>query len=549
MSSGTLYLGENAVSPSVASALVKYSAGENIKISNSLEISAKDTTYSAGTNITIDTDNKIHAKEYKSGKDIEIAEDGTINSTALTLPDPAGKELAVLVTDGVNASWEKQATFNLLDRKESNYILDDIRWLRADTFSWQSGDLYPTVYEHLVEDFEAAEGEKWYAFETYGGTPEVPTPDGGTTYTSVLWSKTNSPAVGDTVYYSSWEGRIPVDTIASMDSDFITLTGGIQLYTSRFEEYICANLDIIGGVHIWYWKSPDGHKIINPYHIMKYDVTNEYGSKIQSEHLEKLFQTTGGADYFILDKNNKRFKLPRQNKRKITHAYKQGSNWYNLYSDGWVEQGGVSNGLGAVITLPVAMRDTNYTLVCSGVYSSRTNTSGSSWSGVSGYRTSTTTITLGHTSGFATMGWQVSGYAAQETIGSLNKVFEYYYVGEYQKTSLEQIAGISTEQFNAKVDTGHEVVAFQRPTPDNNYTWYRKYADGWVEQGGNDYSGSGTKTITLPITMKSADYTILTTTESDTSTHNVSITNRTTTSFVAVKSNTSCFWQVSGMAA
>ena len=30
------------------------------------------------------------------------------------------------------------------------------------------------------------------------------------------------------------------------------------------------------------------------------------------------------------------------------------------------------------------------------------------------------------------------------------------------------------------------VVEFQLPTEENNYTWYRKYASGWVEQGGNN---------------------------------------------------------------
>jgi hypothetical protein len=86
--------------------------------------------------------------------------------------------------------------------------------------------------------------------------------------------------------------------------------------------------------------------------------------------------------------------------------------WYRKWSDGWVEQGGVSNGLNAVATLPIAMADINYTLVCSGVYASRTNTGGANWSAVSGDRTSTTTITLGQAAGFATMGWQVSGMAA-----------------------------------------------------------------------------------------------------------------------------------------
>jgi hypothetical protein len=92
------------------------------------------------------------------------------------------------------------------------------------------------------------------------------------------------------------------------------------------------------------------------------------------------------------------------------------------------------------------------------------------------------------------------------------------------------------------------LIAVQRPTADNNYTWYRKYSDGWVEQGGIDNTGAGTKTITFPIVMKDANYTILTTTESSTATHNATVNNRTTTSFTASKSNTACFWQVSGMA-
>ena len=37
-----------------------------------------------------------------------------------------------------------------------------------------------------------------------------------------------------------------------------------------------------------------------------------------------------------------------------------------------------------------------------------------------------------------------------------------------------------------KVSTGHEVIDFQEPTSANNYTWYRKYKSGWVEQGGKN---------------------------------------------------------------
>lgn len=33
-----------------------------------------------------------------------------------------------------------------------DHIVNDISWLRSDTFAWQSGDVYTAVYEHLVND-------------------------------------------------------------------------------------------------------------------------------------------------------------------------------------------------------------------------------------------------------------------------------------------------------------------------------------------------------------------------------------------------------------
>ena len=52
--------------------------------------------------------------------------------------------------------------------------------------------------------------------------------------------------------------------------------------------------------------------------------------------------------------------------------------------------------------------------------------------------------------------------------------------------------GQITEALNDKMDRdAHNVqspsavvVDKQDPSSSNNYTWYRKYSDGWVEQGG-----------------------------------------------------------------
>ncbi|MBQ6735867.1 MAG: hypothetical protein IJQ90_00050 [Alphaproteobacteria bacterium] len=53
------------------------------------------------------------------------------------------------------------------------------------------------------------------------------------------------------------------------------------------------------------------------------------------------------------------------------------------------------------------------------------------------------------------------------------------------------------------------VVESQLPTANNNYTWYRKYKSGWVEQGGLTESSAGAtrKNITFPVPMADANYT------------------------------------------
>lgn len=108
---------------------------------------------------------------------------------------------------------------------------------------------------------------------------------------------------------------------------------------------------------------------------------------------------------------------------------------------------------------------------------------------------------------------------------------------------------------------GHEVpvlIAVQRPTAENGYTWYRKYSDGWVEQGGYYYKGSsvaGNNTITLPVEMADTNYTVLSLIQF-TAPGNAYVEvevypSRTTTSFVlgVPSADYGYNWEVKGMAA
>lgn len=129
-------------------------------------------------------------------------------------------------------------------------------------------------------------------------------------------------------------------------------------------------------------------------------------------------------------------------------------------------------------------------------------------------------------------------------------------------TDMAQLA----EDLNDKVDKGHEVIAFQAPNAGNNYTWYRKYADDWVEQGGYiaaDTTGN-VKSIALPIEMLDGNYQTsktLSRCASTTSGFNWGYfgdkssgapLNTSTTAYFSVPSTSYCigaWWQVSGMSA
>ena len=84
-------------------------AGSNITITGNT-ISAIDTTYTAGENITI--------------------ENGVISATG----------------GGGNGGN------SLLDFKWLDYELNDMSWVRADTFSWLDSDVYQVAYQHLASD-------------------------------------------------------------------------------------------------------------------------------------------------------------------------------------------------------------------------------------------------------------------------------------------------------------------------------------------------------------------------------------------------------------
>lgn len=108
--------------------------------------------------------------------------------------------------------------------------------------------------------------------------------------------------------------------------------------------------------------------------------------------------------------------------------------------------------------------------------------------------------------------------------------------------------GIST--FNLPASNERFVVEEQYPSASNNYTWYRLYNDGWVEQGGN-YTATSPIVVILMVEMANTEYAIMTSSHTGRS---GGVYSKTTTGFSipncpGLTTDQAGSWQVSGMAA
>ena len=126
------------------------------------------------------------------------------------------------------------------------------------------------------------------------------------------------------------------------------------------------------------------------------------------------------------------------------------------------------------------------------------------------------------------------------------------------------VAQVGTVVAQVGALNAHRLIDFQIPTAENGYTWYRKYSDGWVEQGGFAskiaWTGQGGgKTITLPIVMSDSNYTVSATIGKNNTSWNypgcrgfAESTTKITLGIATLGNNQGTvekvYWQVSGMA-
>ena len=260
-------------------------------------------------------------------------------------------------------------------------------------------------------------------------------------------------------------------------------------------------------------------------------LVTDYPDLFTSEaNWQSSVSTYGVCGKFVYDSVGKTVRLPKYSNDHgaLIKSYSSGADWYRIYSDGWCEQGGhythnnvegtvtttlLKNFINTAYNLQITKElgsstavDTNYQYISSYVANSKTTSS---------FQVRMTTAN--RLNGYD---WQACGYTDISDLQQ-SPIYEYIVVATYPKTQIEvDIDEIATD-LNGKADTDLSnvlsnidyVVESQFPTADNNYTWYRKYKSGWVEQGGiwtgslSASNGNDARTnVALPIEMKDINY-------------------------------------------
>lgn len=141
---------------------------------------------SSNNEVTLSTDNLVHKtgdetiegyKTFSNNVSVEgsltVNGDATLNGTSRAQTPPQGtSDTQIATTEFVSNFPFKGYTPPLLSMQQSTVKLNDIQWLRSDTFSWQDGTLYEAAYNKLVEEYNSNDKTAFLNVDTIG-TPNI----------------------------------------------------------------------------------------------------------------------------------------------------------------------------------------------------------------------------------------------------------------------------------------------------------------------------------------------------------------------------------------
>lgn len=392
----------------------------------------------------------------------------TTQDVGLVKPD--GTTLTVDSSGTLYATQQNFYTPPLLFCTWFDHIVNQVSWLRADTFSWQDGGVYSAVYSHLIQDLAGLK-VNGYAWED--------------TQNNVVryYTLSDTPSVGDDIYIQKITYTqvgismiFSADVITQINSD-TEIVGFFHTYTRTSN--LDANNLVIDQQTTNYlpFIAKDGHRIF----LSDTTIDASYDGAYLAQ---QLYDASGISWNFVLDLENQRFKLPRT----------------KFGFTGLRDSVGKSVDAG----LPNIKNDSIIYNAAGG----GTTISSGPLTYVSNAITSAagTGIKYGGVIFDASLANSVYGNA--DTVQPpATQMYLYFYVGNYIEPAISQTAGINSELFNGKVDldiinlsnSGKSRVS-NLGMPSDTYedlvlgssgTQYTAPADGYVFLSGQSSVGDG----------------------------------------------------------
>ena len=223
----------------------------------------------------------------------------------------------------------------------------------------------------------------------------------------------------------------------------------------------------------------------------------------------------GVCSKFVVSTSGVRLPKLYSETRYLVKSWKEGTEWYNLYSDGWCEQGGriTNSGSSGTAIFPLEFKDTNFSIATvegatTTLEANDTDTGGYADNmGITNVTTTSFRYSIVSSRSFS---YYACGYALE--VPDSEKIYRYICVATSVKTPVEvNIDNVITDLNEIRSNIQNVAT---RPYVTEEWhegsNWYRVWSTGFIEQGGQlaSWTNNPILTVTLPTSFTSTNYTI-----------------------------------------
>lgn len=309
----------------------------------------------------------------------------------------------------------------LFDYKFSDSEIHNMSWVKSDN-SWLLNSTYALAYQHLVDDVG-------FLPVNDNGTVKIQVSCSAYTAGNYTRSSTDDKVISNTTYYA-WKYSTDILYVTlntgSMSADYaVDALQGQQIYKfadssmsltiHKITAMATDSYSVSGStVDLNVLVGSDGHRVIL--------VTNN-----ENEDVDAVYDEIGVAWYYVLDKTNTRFKLPRT---------KYSFDGYRGTVGGYIEAGlpDLKGELSAIRGIT--------SFVATGVFKEKSSFTTNPGGGTGNWRS----VEFG-----ASYGNDI--YGNSDTVQTpATEMYLYFYVGDFSSTAIAQTAGITADTINAKMD-------------------------------------------------------------------------------------------------